>query len=103
VGFISLWRYAARPLQQVQDLGGLAPPGRTSLFLLFGRFFGELAFLADVALRRNGARCRATLAFLFGFGWSPVAVPVPSAIDVYGVPCVSPRSRHGSSGAPESK
>jgi hypothetical protein len=65
-------------------------PSRADLafFWPLGAFFGGLAFLADLAFfGGTWARCRATLAFLLGFGWSPVAVawavPVSSAIEVF--------------------
>src|SRR5580704_10937966 len=59
-----------------------------AFFWLLGAFFVELAFLADLAFfGGTWARRRATLTFLLGFGWSPVAVawavPVSSAIDVF--------------------
>jgi hypothetical protein len=59
--------YAARPLQQIQDLGGLAAvPGRLGLFLALGRFLGGPGLLARLGfLRRHvGALLRNTGLFL---------------------------------------
>jgi hypothetical protein len=92
-----------QPVAFISSLA-VAPPGRFSrsrtlavllpsradlaFFWPLGAFFGALAFLADLAFfGGTWARCRATRAFLLGFGWSPVAVawavPVSSAIDVF--------------------
>jgi hypothetical protein len=68
---------ASRPLQQIQDLRGLAPvSGGTALFLGLGRFLGGAGLLARLSFLGGAtwARCFATLAFLLGFGWSPVVV-----------------------------
>ena len=77
----------ARPLQQVQDLGGLAPfAGTLGLCRGLGRFLRGAGLLlpALAFLGATGARCGAPGAFLLALGFAPVAfasgVPVSSAV-----------------------